>query len=152
MAYRKSNSYTIYAYIAPDGRRYIGKTGAQRNARAGNGGSGYKHCGCFWKAINRFGWGSFQYEILAVIPKDEPDAAQKACDAEARFIMQYRTTDIKFGFNRCKKDSPRTYSKLSQSRKNRRVIHKDGTIRHIPEAEFTKYLDKGWIPGYKGTS
>lgn len=152
MPYIKSGCYTIYAYVAPDGRRYIGKTGSQQAERAGNGGAGYKHCGCFWKAINRFGWESFKYEILETISKDEPDAAQKACDLEARYIMQYQTTNIRFGFNRFKKDSPRNYEKLAEARRHRRVVNKDGVIKHIPQSELDGYIKNGWNPGYKSTS
>lgn len=151
MAYVKSDCYTIYSYIAPDGRRYIGKTGSQQGERAGNDGAGYKHCGCFWKAIERFGWESFRYEVLATVPKDEPDAAQKACDIEAQYIRKFQTTNIRFGFNRFKKDTPRTYEKLAASRKNRRVVNKDGIIKQIPGTEYERYIKKGWSPGYKNT-
>lgn len=148
MAYNKSSNYTIYAYIAPDGRRYIGKTGAQQHARAGSGGAGYKHCGRFWKAITRYGWESFKYEILAVIPKSIQNAAEIACKKESEYIQRYQTTNILYGFNRNKVDTPRTYEKLSQARKNRRVVNKDGVVRHIPGNEFDVYIANGWNPGY----
>ena len=149
MAYLKCDCFTIYAYIGPDGRRYIGNSGSQRAERAGNGGSGYKHCSCFWKAIQRFGWDSFKYEILATVPKSQTNAAQLACDLEARYIREYQTTNIRFGFNRFKSDSPRSYAKLSESRRNRRVVNKDGVIKHVPESQFDTYIQKGWNPGYK---
>lgn len=152
MAYLKGDCYTIYAYIAPDGRRYIGKTGSQQSERAGSCGAGYKHCGCFWKAIMRFGWDSFRYEVLATVPKTESNADQLACDLEAKYIREYQTTNISFGFNRFKKDSPRGYEKLSAARKNRRVVNKDGIIKHIPENQFETYIQKGWSPGYKPTT
>lgn len=152
MAYLKGDCYTIYAYIAPDGRRYIGKTGSQQAERAGNGGAGYKHCSCFWKAINRFGWDSFRYEILATVPKSQTNAAQLACDLEAQYIREYQTTNIRFGFNRFKRDSPRSYAKLAEARRNRRVVNKDGVIKHIPKCQFATYIQKGWNPGYKQTT
>lgn len=152
MPYLKSDCYTIYAYVAPDGRRYIGKTGSQQAERSGNGGVRYKHCSCFWKAINRFGWEAFDYEVLAIISKNELNAAQKACDLEARYIMQYQTTNIRFGFNRLKKDSPRNYEKLSATHRHRRVVNKDGVVKHIPESELDGYIKKGWNAGYKSTS
>lgn len=152
MPYTKSEYYTIYAYIAPDGRRYIGKTGSQKNERAGHGGANYKHCGCFWKAIIRYGWDAFEYEVLATIPKSDDNANQKACELESRYIMQYQTTNIRFGFNRFKKDSPRSYDKLAKARRNRRIVNKDGIIKQISQSEFESYLKKGWNPGYKGAS
>ena len=152
MSYAKSNYYTIYAYVAPDGRRYIGKTGSQQNERAGNGGAGYKHCGCFWKAINRYGWNSFRYEPLAVVSKALPNAAERACELEAFYISKFRTTNIRFGFNRFKKDSPRSYEKLSKSRLNRRVINKDGVIKQVVAGDYDAYIQNGWSPGYNRTS
>lgn len=152
MPYLKSNCWTIYAYAAPDGRLYIGKTGLQQGNRAGNQGAGYKHCSRFWNAIKRYGWDAFTYQILATVSKEEPDAAQKACDLESQFIRQYKTTNIRFGFNTFVKDTPRSYEKLSQVRKNRRVINKDGIIKQVPDSELERYLQAGWKTGYNRTS
>ena len=152
MPYTKNDYYTIYAYIAPDGRRYIGKTGSQQNERAGHGGRGYKHCGCFWKAIKTYGWDSFTYEALAIVPKAIPGADKKACELEAFYISQFRTTNIRFGFNRFKKDSPRSYEKLSEVRKNCRIINKDGITKQVLSTEYDRYIKNGWTPGYNRTS
>ena len=148
MPYTKNSFYTVYMYIAPDGRKYIGKTEHQQGARAGFEGAGYKHCSRFWNAIQRLGWDSFSYKVLATISKSQPDAAQKACDLESHYIRYYRTTNILFGFNTQTTDKPRSYAKLSEVRKNRRIINKDGIVRQVPNSEFDRYLQKGWNPGY----
>lgn len=152
MAYLKSEYYTIYAYVAPDGRRYIGKTGSQQNERAGANGIGYKHCGCFWKAIQTYGWESFRYEELEIIPKSDPNAAEKACELEASYISRFQTTNIRFGFNRFRHDKPRSYARLAEVRKNRRVINKGGIIKQVPADEYNHYIQNGWKPGYNRTS
>lgn len=152
MAYKKGSCYTIYAYIAPDGRMYIGKTGSQQGERAGKNGAGYKHCSRFWNAILRYGWDRFEYRVLATVPKTELDAAQKACDLEMEFICRYRTTNIRFGFNTFAKDKPRSYDRLSTVRKNCRIMNKDGVVKQVPGSEFDNYLAKGWKPGYNRIS
>lgn len=148
MAYLKGTCYTIYMYTAPDGRHYIGKTGNQQAERSGLNGIGYKHCRRFWDAIEAFGWESFTYKVLATIPKSDPDAEKKACEEESRFIRQYHTTDPRFGFNTFAKDTPRSYAKLAESRRGRRVINKNGVIKQIPGSEFEKYLQDGWSAGF----
>lgn len=152
MPYLKSPVYTVYMYIAPDGRRYIGKTGLQRGARAQNQGAGYKHCRKFWNAIQRYGWNTFVYRVLATIPKSEPNAAQKACDLETEFIQKYQTTNTRFGFNTYTTDKPRSYARLAEIHRNRRVVNKDGIIKKVPGTEFEGYIRKGWKPGYKCSS
>lgn len=152
MPYRKSSVYTIYMYVALDGRGYIGKTGLQRKARAQANGAGYKHCSQFWNAIKRYGWNTFRYQVLATVSKDEPDAEQKACDLESSFIQKYQTNNIRFGFNTYTKDKPRSYKKLSEVRRNRRPMHKDGVTRQIPQADYNRYLEDGWVPGYNRSS
>lgn len=148
MPYIASDVYTIYRYIAPDGKCYVGKTGIQQGDRAGPGGSGYKHCKRFWAAITEYGWEAFRYEILAVVEKDEEDSAQKACDLEKKYITQFQTTNPEYGFNTLSGDTPRTYERLAEARKNRRVINKDGVIKQVPGSEFESYISLGWKPGY----
>lgn len=152
MPYSKGACYTIYAYSAPDGRMYIGKTGLQQGARAGANGAGYKHCKRFWSAIQHYGWEAFHYQVLATVCKGDDNAAQKACDLEANYIKQYQTTDIRFGFNMCATDSPKSYRKLAEVRKNRRIVNKDGIIRQVADTEFARYLANGWKPGYNRIS
>lgn len=144
----KPNVYTIYSYTAPDGRKYIGKTGLARKARSGKDGVGYKTSGRFWDAILNFGWKNFKYDVLASVNKDEIAAEEKAFLLETHYIRKYRTTDIRFGFNKYQKDVPRNPEKQSASRLNYRVIHKDGVYKQVPGSQFESYISDGWAPGW----
>jgi hypothetical protein len=144
--------FTIYRYIAPDGRSYIGKTGLQQGARAQHNGVGYRTSSRFWNAIQEYGWESFTYQVLAVVSKSLPDAERRACLLESKFIKEYRTVSPRFGFNMRPKDGPKNYEKLSETRKNMRPMSKDGITRQIPETDYARYLADGWKPGYNRTS
>lgn len=56
----------IYKYTSPSGKNYIGQTINSLNNRARNiySGKGYKKCGVFWKAIQKYGMNNFTKEIL----------------------------------------------------------------------------------------
>ena len=149
MPYLKNSYYTIYMYTAPDGRRYIGKTRLQQGARAGANGAGYKSCRRFWKAIQEFGWNSFEYRVLATIPLSDPASA---CRVESEFIQKYHTTNLVYGFNVMRSDAPRKYEKLAASRRNRRIMHKDGVVRQVPASEVSRFTQAGWLPGYSRAS
>lgn len=149
MPYLKNSFYTIYMYIAPDGRKYIGKTRLQQGARAGAQGAGYKSCSRFWKAIREFGWDSFEYRVLATVPLSEP---KTACEIESDFIQKYCTTDPLFGFNVLRSDVPRQYEKLAESRRHRRIMHKGSVVRQIPAESVSEFLESGWKLGYSRTS
>lgn len=146
--YQERQEYTIYSYIAPDGRRYIGKTGLAQHAREQLNGRGYAHCGRFWSAIKRHGWEAFRYEVLEVIPKSTPNAAQLACEREAYYINKFKTTNIRFGFNVQKSDKPRNYTKLSIVRQSMRPIHKGMRNKQVHVDDYDTYLKNGWEPGY----
>lgn len=151
MPYNKSDVFTIYRYIAPDGRSYIGKTGLQQGARAQQG-AGYRSSSRFWNAIQQYGWETFKYQVLAVVPKNLPNAEKRACLLESRYIKEYRTLSPLFGFNMRPKDAPKNYEKLSEVRKNVRPMSKDGVTKQIAESEYARYLADGWKPGYNRTS
>lgn len=152
MPYLKSPMFTVYRYIAPDGRSYIGKTGLQQGARAQHNGAGYKSCPRFWAAIQKHGWEKFTYQVLAEIPKTTPDAEKKACELESRFIKEFRTTNSLFGFNERMIDVPKNYSKLAAARRCMRPMYKEGIVRQIPKTDYARYLADGWKPGYNRTS
>lgn len=149
MPYLKNPFYTIYMYTAPDGRRYVGKTRLQQGARAGANGAGYKSCRRFWKAIQEFGWDSFEYQVLATIPLSDPESA---CRVESEFIQKYHTTNPAFGFNVFRSDAPRQYEKLAESRRHRRIVHKGSVVRQIPAESVPEFLESGWELGYSRAS
>lgn len=59
----------IYRYISPSGKSYIGQTTTNPNRRASNG-IGYQGCTAFYDAIQKYGWGNFQLEILQEVESD----------------------------------------------------------------------------------
>lgn len=149
MPYLKNPFFTIYMYTAPDGRKYIGKTRLQQGARAGAQGAGYKTCKRFWKAIQEFGWDSFEYQVLATIPLSEPE---RACKVESDYIQKYHTTNLCFGFNIMRKDVPRRYDKQSESRRGRKIMHKGSAVRYVPMSDVPALLESGWELGYSRAS
>lgn len=149
MPYLKNSFYTIYMYTAPDGRKYIGKTRLQQGERAGAKGAGYKTCGRFWKAIQQFGWDSFDYQVLDTVPLSDPETA---CEIEADYIQRYHTTNPRFGFNVHRSDVPRQYEKLAASRRHRRIMHKGSVVRQIPAENVQEFLESGWELGYSRAS
>lgn len=73
---------------------YIGITSRTLNARSGKNGSSYYKSPHFWSAIQKYGWGNFSHEVLVdCLTKDE------ACKLEKEYIVKYKSTDRKFGYN-----------------------------------------------------
>ena len=57
-------------------------------------GYGYKRCTAFWRAIEKYGWDNFTYEILAQDLTEE-DAKQ----LEKYYIKLYDSTNPEKGYN-----------------------------------------------------
>ena len=95
--------FLIYRYTAPDGRVYIGCTARTLAERAGQHGEGYRDATKFWKAIQEFGWDSFRVDVLATT-----ESAEEATKLEDKFIEQYRSLNIRYGFNSIKSGGAKT--------------------------------------------
>lgn len=54
---------TIYKYTSPSGKVYIGQTVNSQEQRAKKG-EGYKGCPAFYRAIQKYGFENFLYEVL----------------------------------------------------------------------------------------
>lgn len=54
----------IYKYTSPSNKSYIGQTVKSLKKRAKNNGYGYKSCKAFYRAIQKYGFKNFKYEIL----------------------------------------------------------------------------------------
>lgn len=83
----------VYCYISPCGKRYIGQTKTTLQERAKKNAKGYKGCKLFYEAIQKYGWDSFEVEILAEVPYDLLD------NTELENIIYYKTTDSNYGYN-----------------------------------------------------
>lgn len=108
------NTYTVYRLTSPSGKVYIGIT-KRRPEKRWDSGRGYAHCPHMGAAIKKYGWGSFERDILATgLPKEE--AEQK----EIQLIAEYRSDDRRYGYNTDKggsapgRMSAETRAKLSE--------------------------------------
>ena len=68
----------IYKYTSPSGKSYIGQTTDSLYKRAGGpNGKRYRTCPVFYNAIRKYGFRNFDVEILAEVPKQQLDAAER---------------------------------------------------------------------------
>lgn len=87
--------YVVYMHTNKiNNKKYIGITCRKPEYRFGKDGSGYKECPVFYKAICKYGWESFDHEILFDNMTREEAAAK-----EIELIEKYNTRDIQFGYN-----------------------------------------------------
>nr|DAG76116.1 MAG TPA: intron associated endonuclease [Caudoviricetes sp.]DAH93860.1 MAG TPA: intron associated endonuclease [Caudoviricetes sp.] len=75
----------IYMYTSPSGKKYIGQTTRSLFERGGRRGQHYKGCDCFYSAIQKYGFNSFEWEILKEVKIFELNEAEK------EFIQKYNT-------------------------------------------------------------
>lgn len=89
------NTWTIYMYTFPNGKRYIGKTKRRLSQRQGNTTtwSGYRNCTLLWKAIQKYGVENIQQTILV----SEIMEDSKANEMEKQYIEFYKTSVKKYG-------------------------------------------------------
>lgn len=146
------NEFVIYKHtLKSDGRVYIGQTG---NIKVRWRPYMYKHSWYFYNAIKKYGWDSFDHEILMDgLTKKEADAYEEL------FIAQYNSTNKLFGFNlhrggraRSGKDSP-TYG-MKHSEETRRKMSEAHLGRRNSEEHNMKIskAKKGQPSPLKGTT
>jgi len=86
--------YIVYQHTNKyNGKSYVGITCQQENRRFRNG-TGYEKCTYFYKAINKYGWESFNTDILF----DGIDF-ETACKLEILLIKTLETSDKNKGYN-----------------------------------------------------
>lgn len=82
----------VYIHTSPSGKVYIGQTNNPK--RRWNHGLGYRGTPHLKAAIDRYGWDSFQHEVVAEhLTQDEANAL------ECILIEKYQATDPSFGYN-----------------------------------------------------
>lgn len=85
--------YTVYMYICPNNKKYIGITG-QTVEQRWNKGKGYSTQKLFYRAILKYGWDNIQHIIIkSGINKLEAENMEKD------LIAMYNTTNPNFGYN-----------------------------------------------------
>lgn len=89
------NGYTVYKHTAPNGKVYIGITCRNVKKRWDNGrGYMYSHNHHFESAIKKYGWDSFNHEILL------EGLSKEAAEAkETELIAEYDATNPEKGYN-----------------------------------------------------
>ena len=87
--------FTIYKYTnIHNGKVYIGQTSKSLEDRAQANGSNYRECRRFYNAIEKYGWSSFEAEVLEVV-----DSQDEANDRESYYISFFNSTDDLVGYN-----------------------------------------------------
>ncbi len=86
--------YSVYKHTSPSGKVYIGIT-SQEPKKRWKYGDGYKGNQYFCNAIRKYGWKSFQHEILFT-GLNEAEAKEK----EILLIKQYDSTNPTKGYNK----------------------------------------------------
>ena len=86
-------AWTVYCLTSPNGKMYVGITSHKPEDRWRNG-SGYKKNRLIKKSIDKYGWDSFQKEIVASgLTKEE------AGHFEQLLIKELNLMDKRFGYN-----------------------------------------------------
>lgn len=89
----KQSKYLVYTHIFPNDKVYIGITSQKPNERWKNG-KGYYGSTRIHNAIQKYGWGNIQHEILYEnLTKEEAEKKEK------ELIQQYKSYDEKYGYN-----------------------------------------------------
>lgn len=89
----QDGNYSVYKHTGPTGRIYIGITKQNPRARWQNG-KGYIANARFMNAINKYGWDSFEHEIVV--------SGLSKCEAEEieiELIAFYDSANPEFGYN-----------------------------------------------------
>lgn len=85
-------TYSVYCHTTPSGKKYIGITSQDVEARWKNG-EGYS-TQVFYRAIEKYGWDNIQHDVLlSGLTRDE------AIKKEREFVSQYRAYEKEFGYN-----------------------------------------------------
>ena len=82
----------IYCYTSPSGKKYIGRTIQSLKDRAKENGKGYKRCGVFYRAIQKYGFENFSVEIL-----EEP--IEELLDEKEKEWIDFLKTRVPDGYN-----------------------------------------------------
>ena len=114
-------AYTVYMHTTPSGKRYVGITQREADARWRNG-YGYVRQPHFYSAIQAYGWDNIRHEILATgLTKEE---AEKM---ECHFIQLFNTMDRRFGYNH---ESGGNARKQSSTETRRKISEANSGERH----------------------
>ena len=139
-------NWTVYKHIAPNGKVYVGISSDIKRRWAANG--YYYHLAdtVFSRALNKYGWDSFQHVII-----QKGLTKQEACDMEKKLIAYYKAKKLSYnitdgGEGYCGKHSEehnrhKVESRIANSTIEYLVIDKDfNYIVCRTEKEVAEYL------------
>lgn len=90
----ESKNYIVYIHTNQlNEKRYIGIT-CQKPDERWRHGEGYKHCPVFYRAIKKYGWDSFDHEIVA-----DNLMREEAEDMEKLLIAKFKSNCNERGYN-----------------------------------------------------
>ena len=135
----EEKKFCVYCHTAPDGKRYIGITSRKPEKRWRHG-KGYYENEHFTRAINKYGWDSFQHIILF-----EGLTREEASEKEKLLILKYETTNRDKGYNISKGGFGGGYSPSEETKQKIREAKKG---KPCPEYQrkWLSTLNKGKIP------
>lgn len=116
-------SYVVYKHTTPSNKVYIGIT-SQKPEKRWNHGNGYSLNTHFSRAIKKYGWDNIKHEIL-YYDLSKTDAQQK----EIELIEEYKSTDLKYGYNRTRGGDCRL--PMSERAKLLTSLHNKGKKRSL---------------------
>lgn len=142
-----AGKYVLYEHRNKiNGKRYIGITNNTTKRWYGKG-KHYDGCPYFWAAIQKYGWDSFEHNILIYDLSRE-----EASRLEISFIEKYRTCEKEFGYNLATggANAPTMLGK-HHSEETRRKMREKALGRVIPEKQRKAHSEamKGKLVGSK---
>lgn len=134
--------FFIYCHTAPNGKRYVGQTCQKLGARWKRG-RGYRSNTYFAKAISKYGWESFNHDILCVVH------SKRLADLfEKHYIEQYDTFNQDHGYNLTKGGGGTSGRVLSKAEVERLVSFNKGRAKTDDERrKISTTLKAGYRDG-----
>lgn len=106
--------YSVYMHKVPNGKIYIGITQHEPAKRWKTNGNGYRNQTVFWRAIKKYGWDNIEHYVL-----ETNLSLEQACELEKFYIKKYKSTNPKYGYNRCDGGVGSVGHKLTEEQRRR---------------------------------
>ena len=116
-------AWLVYKHTSPSGKVYIGITSKSPEVRWQKGGTGYRNCPYFWRAIRKYGWENIQHEIvMSNLSEEEADNLEEYLVATLKSNLKPYGYNISKGGDGTRKglhNSAEQNRKISDSHKKR---------------------------------
>ena len=136
--------YYIYKHTNKiNGKVYIGQT-CQKPESRWRQGEGYKNSPKFYAAIQKYGWDSFDHEIITTT-----DSIEKANQLEISLIAQFKANSSDFGYNLQEGGMNGLHSKETKQKMRLNQLGANNSFYGHKHSEATKALISQSERGYK---